>query len=203
MKHEDGTKTTPSEARRTAYVECPNCGGVLEEAHKAEMNAGGRYVAPGQTTIGNVTGAPRETSTISFWVSGLASPFVTFGQRAEDYLKAVRLVDPERIRTATNAGFGELYSWGGGEQPKWSEVAAHKTAYARGELPAGVHYLICSVDIQKNRIVYVIRGWGARAASWLIDYGSLHGETVEAEIWDDLADLITTPIGGKLIRLTR
>ena len=203
-KHADGSKTTPSEARRTAHVVCPNCGGVLEGQHKAAMNAGGRYVAPGQTVdaTGNVTGEPRETSTVSFWVSGLCSPFVSFGQRAEDYLKAARMMDPERIRTATNAGFGELYSWGAGEAPKWAEVAAHKGEYARGELPSGVIVLTATVDVQKNQIVYCIRGWGARATSWLIDWGTLHGETVETAVWEDLIDLIQTPIGGKHIRLT-
>jgi phage terminase large subunit GpA-like protein len=204
-KHEDGTKTTPSEARRSAYVQCPGCGGVLEEEHKAAMNAGGRYVAPGQTVdaTGNVIGEPRETSTISFWVSGLCSPFVSFGQRAEDFLKAVRLVDPERIRTATNAGFGELYSWGGGDAPKWAEVAAHKSEYARGELPSGVGFLTAAIDVQKNSLIYCVRGWGARATSWLIDWGVLHDETVdEGGVWDDLIDLLETPIGGKHIRLT-
>jgi phage terminase large subunit GpA-like protein len=199
----DGTKTSPSEARRTAFVECPNCGGVLEEHDKAEMNARGRYVAPGQSVDadGNVIGDPPETSTISFWVSGLASPFVTFGQRAEDYLNAVRLADPERIRTAINTGFGECFAGGGGEAPEWAEVAAHKSEYARGELPAGVVYLVLTVDVQTNRLVYVLRGWGARATSWLIDYGVLHGETVEAPVWDDLADLIQTPICGIPIKL--
>jgi phage terminase large subunit GpA-like protein len=200
----DGTKTTPSEARRSAFVECPSCGGVLEEQHKAAMNAGGRYVAPGQMVdaTGNVTGEPRETSTISFWVSGLCSPFVTFGQRAESYLSAVRLVDPERIRTAINAGFGELFNWGGGDSPEWAEVAAHKSEYACSELPAGVAFLVCTVDVQVNRLIYCIRGWGARATSWLVDYGTLHGETVESPVWDDLVDLISTPIGGKHVRLT-
>ncbi len=54
---------------------------------------------------------------------------------------------------------------------------------------------------RKNRIYYVIRGWGARATSWLIDYGCLFGETVEAPVWADLASLITTPIGGRPVRL--
>jgi phage terminase large subunit GpA-like protein len=200
----DGTKTTPSEARRTAHVECPNCGGVLEEQHKAAMNAGGRYIAPGQMidAAGDVIGEPRETSTISFWVSGLCSPFVSFGQRAEDYLKAVRLVDPERIRTAINAGFGELYAWGGGEAPEWAEVASHKSEYARGELPSGALFLVASIDVQVNRLIYCIRGWGVRAASWLVDWGTLYGETVEEPVWDDLVDLLSTPIAGKHIRLT-
>jgi phage terminase large subunit GpA-like protein len=194
---------TPSEARRGAYIECPNCGGIIEEQQKAEMNSRGRYVAPGQIvdTAGNVTGEPKETSTISFWVSGLASPFVTFGQRAEDFLKAVRLADFERIRTATNASFGELYNFGGGDAPAWAEVAAHKIAYARGEMPTGVGVLICSVDVQKNSLIYIVRGFGARATSWLIDYGVLHGETTSPPVWEDLIDLISTPIAGRHIRL--
>jgi phage terminase large subunit GpA-like protein len=203
-KHEDGSKVSPSEARRTAYVLCPHCGGIMEEQHKSEMNARGRFVAPGQVVdaAGNVIGEPRETSTISFWVSGLCSPFVSFGQRAEDYLKAVRLVDFERIRTSTNASFGELYAWGGGEQPKWAEVLEHKSEYALGEVPTGVGVLICTVDVQKNALIYVIRGFGARATSWLVDCGTLYGATVEEGVWNDLADLITAPIGGKHIRLT-
>jgi hypothetical protein len=48
----------------------------------------------------------------------------------------------------------------------------------------------------------VIRGWGARATSWLIDYGQLYGETTLEPVWDSLIDLMTTPIGGKHILLT-
>jgi phage terminase large subunit GpA-like protein len=199
----DNTKTTPSEARRTAFVECPSCGGVLEERHKAEMNRRGVYIAPGQMidADGTVTGDPVETSTISFWVSGLCSPFVSFGQRAEDFLKAVQLADPERVRTSLNASFGELFAGHGGEAPEWTAVAAHKGEYARGELPKGVIHLVLTADIQNRRIVYVIRGWGARATSWLVDWGTLHGETVEQHVWADLADLVATPICGLPIRL--
>jgi phage terminase large subunit GpA-like protein len=200
---EDGTKATPSEARHSAYVECPSCGGVLEEHHKSELNARGAYVAPGQMidADGNVTGDPRATSTISFWVSGLASPFVSFGERAESYLKAVELSDPERIRTAINTNFGELFAGHGGEAPEWSAVAEHKSEYGRGELPAGVIHIVLTADIQTNQIIYLIRGWGPRASSWLLDWGVLHGETVEQPVWDDLADVVTSPVCGLPIRL--
>ena len=90
---------TPAEARRAAFIECLNCGGVIEERHKTEMNRRGRYVAPGQTITadGAVSGDPVDVSTMSFWVSGLCSPFVTFGQRAEQHLTAVAMVDTDRI----------------------------------------------------------------------------------------------------------
>jgi hypothetical protein len=58
-----------------------------------------------------------------------------------------------------------------------------------------------TIDVQRNRIFYVIRAWGARATSWLIDYGMLWGETVEEHIWTDLAELIATPICGRPLQL--
>ena len=42
-------KATPLDAARETFLECPNCGGVIEDQHKIEMNARGRYAAPGQT----------------------------------------------------------------------------------------------------------------------------------------------------------
>jgi phage terminase large subunit GpA-like protein len=196
-------KTTPAEAKRTAFVECPRCGGVLTDDDKAELNAHGVFVAPGQsaTPDGEIVGNEPDSSTLSFWVSGLASPFVTFGQRAENYLAAVREGSQDKIQTAINAGFGELFSIGGGDAPQWAEVAQCRGEYAKGELPRGVRFLVMTVDIQKSRVFYVIRGWGARATSWLIDYGTLFGDTVEEGIWTDLADLIASPICGYPLRL--
>ena len=113
----------------------------------------------------------------------------------------MRLVDPDRIRTARNASFGELYAHGGGSVPLWAEVAEHKSEYSRGEVPPGVVVLVCTVDIQKNEIIWCVRGWGARASSWLVDFGTLHGPTTSTEVWDSLADVIQQPIGGKHIKL--
>lgn len=199
-------KATPAEARRSAHLICPakDCGGVIEDGHKAEMNRRGVYVAPGQTVDagGNVHGEIPENSTISFWASGLASPFVTFGQRAERFLKAVESGDQEKIQTAVNAGFGELFAQGGGEAPEWLEVARLKMPYLLGTVPAGVMLLTCGVDVQKNRLIFVIRGWGARATSWLIQHGDLWGNTAEPEVWAALDDLLEQRFAGLPIRLT-
>jgi phage terminase large subunit GpA-like protein len=196
-------KTTPAQARRSAYVQCPSCGGVLTDADKPELNAGGVFVAPGQSIAadGEIIGEPPDSSTLSFWVSGLASPFVSFGQRAETYLDAVREASVEKIQVAINAGFGELFSVGGGDAPSWNEVGECRSEYKLGEIPKGVRVLIGSCDIQKNRIYYTIRGWGERATSWLVDCGVLYGETIGEEIWTDLADLIQAPVCGMPLRL--
>ena len=197
-----GGAKTGAEALTRAYCKCPRCGGVIDEAQKTGLNARGVYVAPGQTVDrdGTVRGEPPHATTASFWVSGLCSPFVTFGERAAAFLEATATGDQEKIQSAINTGFGELWAPGGGDAPEWAEVARRRMPYQLGDLPAGVVFLTMAVDVQKNRLVYTIRAWGARATSWLVERGELHGETHEAEVWEDLADLLQTPIHGMMIR---
>jgi phage terminase large subunit GpA-like protein len=200
-----GAKPTPSQARKTAYVQCPRCGGIHDDDrdHKREMNRRGRYVAPGQTidADGVVTGEPPATSTASFWVSGLASPFVSWGARAEQHLQNVRLADIDRIRTSINASFGECHAPGVGEPVELGEILAHRADYKRGDLPDGVLALVMTVDVQRESLIVLIRGWGARATSWLIDWGELHGDTSSPQVWHDLIDLMSTPLHGLPLRL--
>jgi phage terminase large subunit GpA-like protein len=198
-------KATPMEAGREAFIECPACHGVVEERHKEAMNANGRFVAPGQSVDakGNLHGAPRESLTASYWVSGLASPFVTTRERISTLVEAQQSGDDAMVQQAFNAGFGELYSPGGGEVPEWAEIKEKSRAatYKRGEVPEDVLYLTLACDVQKHSIPWVIRGWGARASSWLINYGYLRGETAEEEIWEALGDLVSQPIDGMPIKL--
>jgi phage terminase large subunit GpA-like protein len=198
-------RTTPLEAARETFLECPNCNGVIDDGHKAEMNARGRYVAPGQSINkeGVVSGEPHDTKAISYWVSGLASPFVTFGERVAVLVEAQQSGDDAMVQQAINAGFGELYSPGGGEVPEWMEIKqkSQQATYKRGEVPHDALYLTMAVDVQRHSIPWVIRAWGPRATSWLIDYGYLRGSTAEEEIWLALGDLVTTPIGGMAVRL--
>lgn len=195
---------TPAIARREAYLECPSGNGcVILNDDKVQMNDIGDYITPGQTIDKNgiIHGDPPDTSTISFWVSGLASPFVTFGQRAEAYLRALASGENDKIQTAVNAGFGEVFTPGGGDVPEWQEVANLKAPYPPRSMPEKAIFLTAGVDVQKNRLVFVIRAWGARGTSWLIDSGELWGDTAQTEVWDDLADLLTQPIDGVMIRL--
>jgi phage terminase large subunit GpA-like protein len=198
-------KAQPLEASRETFLECPRCGGVIKDHHKADMNARGHYVAPGQTIDrhGVVHGAPAESKTISFWVSGLASPFVTFGERVAVLVEAQQSGDDAMVQQAINAGFGELYSPGGGEVPEWMEIKekSANATYKRGEVPEDVLYLTLACDVQRHSIPWAIRGWGPRATSWLINYGYLRGDTSEEDIWAALGDLVVQPIDGMVIRL--
>ena len=138
-----------------------------------------------------------ESSTLSMWTSGLCSPFVTWGQRAETYLTALQSGDHDRIQTAMNAGFGECYALtASGDVPEWQEIMERRLPYQPGHIPAQALRLVMGVDVQKFSLVYVIRAFGARGTSWLIDNGQLYGPTDDDDVWSALADLMLTPIAG-------
>lgn len=193
---------TPAEAKRTAHLECPRCGGVIEEHHKRDMNARGVYVAPGQTVApdGTVSGEPPESTTLSMWASGLCSPMVTFGERAASYVTAKNSGEQSKLQSVINTGFGECFAPGGGDVPEWEEVAKCRRPYKKGDVPDGVRIVTMTVDVQTKRLVYVIRGWGHAGTSWLLDLGELYGETTQEKVWNDLALLLKRPVGAFTIR---
>jgi phage terminase large subunit GpA-like protein len=189
---------------KNAAVICPKCGGTAStEKDKAEMNKRGVFIAPGQSVgpDGTVRGDVPESTTASFWVSGLCSPFRTFGERANEYQDAQNSGDMHSVQTVVNASFGELWAPTAADALPWEEVAKLRLAtYSMGAVPAGAVYLTCGVDTQGNRLVYVIRAWGARQESWLIEAGELWGETALDHVWTDLADLLAKRWGGLYIR---
>lgn len=194
---------TPAQGRREAFLRCPNNGCVIEDRHKTQMNARGVHVAPGQSIDidGNISGDPPDSSTLSFWISGLASPFVSFGQRVENYLTALRSNESAKIQTALNSQFGEVYVDGAGDVPAWEAIYENRLEYRADTVPDAARYLTFGCDVQKNRLIFVTRAWGYRATSWLIRHGELMGNTAEPDVWSDLAEMLRTPIDGATIKL--
>ena len=189
---------TPAEAAKSAQLQCPHCGGLHQDSDKQEMNARGLYVAPGQwIEEGEVRGEPPENAVISFWASGLASPFVTWGTRVERYVRALASGDPDQVQTALNAGFGECFTPAAGRDAlDWQEILQRRAPYRLKEEPDGVLRLGMGVDVQKLSLYYTIRGFGARGRSWLIDRGQLYGPTDDDDVWNALADMMLSPIAG-------
>jgi phage terminase large subunit GpA-like protein len=200
---------TPAIALRTAFIECPSCGCEIKDnddgATKRWMNDRGVYVAPGQAIVdGEVVGPEPENTIVSYWVSGLCSPFVTFGQRAEQYLRALGSGEADKIQTAINAGFGEVYSFGAGEAPAVNELQRLKSQdYGMGDVHPEVAFLTLGVDVHKTRINWVVRGWGTSQTSWLVDRGEIWGRTgvEDTEVWDKLDELLDRRYDGLPIKL--
>jgi len=192
---------TAGQAREQAVVVCPHCGGILTTADRHAMNAAGRYIPHVLNSAGEHIPVEEETpnSTASYWISGLSSPWQTFGQLAETFIKAYASREPERIQAVINTAFGELYRQSG-EAPAWEEVLALRSDYDQGDLPSGVQLITAGVDVQKNGLYYVVRGWGFNSESWMLDHGYLLGETEFDDVWLMLTRVLQQQFeGGRAI----
>lgn len=193
-------KATPAQARAEAFVVCPACGGECRDHHKPRMNAEGAYIAHQENEHGEeiALDEPAPNSTASFWVSGLASPWQTFGEIAEMLVAAYRSREPERIQGVINTYGGEVWRVRG-DAPEWETVLATRTHFGRGQIPPRVRLLTMGVDVQKEGLYWVIRGWGVNAESWLVDHGYLFGPTDYDNVWVSLSSMIQRPIGDKAL----
>ena len=64
---------------------------------------------------------------------------------------------------ALNTRLGEPYEVAG-EQPEWETLRTRCEPYRPLRPPPGVVFITFGIDVQENRIVIVIRGWGAGEA---------------------------------------
>ncbi len=197
-----------AQAAREAYLVCPTSGCIIEddrdkvshylESTPGKMNTGGFMIAPGQTIEDAKAGInPPDNSTYSQWSSGLWSPFVSWGMRAERLVKAEMSGEEDKLQTATNANFGEVYSPGlSGDLPDWKALLEHRTKFEPGVIHKGMLRIVMGVDVQKRGLYFTIRGYGARGTSWLIRNGYIIGLTAENDVWEQLANIMLSPIHG-------
>jgi phage terminase large subunit GpA-like protein len=104
------------------------------------------------------------------------------------------------VQAVKNTVFGELFLLQG-EAPAPTRLAELRGAYKLDDVPTGAHVLTCGVDVQKDRLVYALRGWGDGATSWLIRHAELFGDTDQQAVWLELAELLAREWGGKRVRL--
>lgn len=190
-------KATPAVARAEAFVACPQCGGECRDQHKPAMNAAGRYQAHIEDGDREVAVDIAPTNSVaSYWVSGLCSPWQTYGEIAEMLVAAYRSREPERIQGVINTYGGEVWRIKG-DAPEWGRVLDTRLHWHSGQVPVGVQMITCGVDVQADRLYYVIRGWGFNAESWLLENGQLFGRTDYDQVWVSLSTLITRTVGDR------
>lgn len=209
---------TPAEAARSARLTCPCCGTLIEDRWRPWMNQRGLPVAPGQTITpatrgtddngfetvvpGIVEGvADTDGSThYSYWVSGLCSFAAkkSYGFLARKLLSALKSGNSDTMLAVYNTGFGECYSETG-DVPSWEEIKGLRWQYGAGETVLEPLRIFCTVDVQKNRLVYVVRAWYAGLSSSLLEHGELWGPTDQDAVWESLEETIDTEYGPDMI----
>jgi phage terminase large subunit GpA-like protein len=199
-------KDAPAAAlAESARVACPHCGGAHEDADKPALNAGGRFVAhrlvPGQDGVYEPVPQLERGEIRSFWVSGLCSPWQSFGRLAQKLAAAYASKDPEKLQAVLNTAFGETYR-AAGDAPKTEDVRRTVARVPRRQVPSWAALLTMGVDVQKSGLWYAVRAFGFDQAaqamrSHAIDHGFIFGDPEYDDVWLALsrvrdADYLTT-----------
>ena len=187
---------------KSAYIACPNNGCVIEDRERAGMNARGVAVSPGQkiNRKGKVTGKGVASTDYTLWASGLCNPFKSIGLLASKWLRATHSLDSDAIAAVLNTDFAELYSTGG-EAPTENAVKLCCINYQKGEVNEKIRVITVGVDVQGNRLEYVVRGWAYQWESYLIDEGVIWGDTDQDEVWTALEHFLNTDFEDRPINL--
>lgn len=173
------------EAAEQAVMICPHCGGWIPHKNdsdhglpgKHEMNLNrGKWIKDGMIWMpdGTVSGRPFRTTTASFWLKGPAAWAVDWESLVYDYLNAQdvyeRTGDEGPLRVTINTGQGLPYTpkaFQAGRLPE--DIKALAKDIGKRQVPAGVRFLVATVDVQKNRFEVQVLGFGKNNAMTIID----------------------------------
>lgn len=183
-----------------AHFICIANGCVIEERSKRAMLEAGEWRAEAPE---HFTEYQRHAS-FHIWAAYSYSPNATWGQLAAEFLKADR-AGTLTLRTFVNTVLGETFQ-DRGEAPDWEPLMRRREPYRIGTVPRGALLLTAGVDVQKDRLIYEVVGWGRGKTSWSIDYAVLPGDTADLikGPWRDLDALLARSFpheGGALLSI--
>jgi terminase, large subunit len=158
-----------------AYLVCETNGCVIEHKSKRDMIEGGEWRAEHPENFHEY----HRHASFHIWAGYSYSPNATWGQLAAEFVKANK-GGAVTLKTFVNTVLGETWQ-DRGEAPDWERLFRRRDAYAAGTVPHGALFLTCGVDVQKDRVVYEIVGWGRGKCSWSVDYGILPGDTADLD----------------------
>lgn len=167
-----------------AWYVCRDCGVCIDEHHKTDMIARGRWVAenPGSAIRGY-------TLNCLYYALGLGPRWLTLVQMwraAQD--------DPARLKTFINDRLAESYEDPAMRAVKHNVIRDRAEPYPLRWAPRGVLAVTAGVDTQDNRLAVQLTGWGRGMAMWVLDYLELLGDPADDDVWVALTDLLNRPI---------
>lgn len=164
------------DTENTTYYECEECEGKILDKHKRNMLNTGHWKAH----------APFN-GIASFHIWEAYSPWVKFHEVVDSYLKAKD--NPEQLKVWINTSLGETYAERG-DAPEWKRLYERREAWDRNIVPKQALRIICSVDVQGNRLEAEVKGFGRNGESWCVDYFVFEGDTSDITTakspWRDL-----------------
>lgn len=160
---------------KQAHYRCVSCDVLIPHWRKSKMVEKGKWVA-----------ANPNSPVPGFQLSRLYAPERTWGDLALDYVGHEN--NPEKMRVFYNTILGE--PWDDGDAtPDFELLYLRQIRDVNWveRLPRGVMFLTGAIDVQANRLEWLVRGWDRRLRSWAIEHVIVPGDTKEPKVWEDLS----------------
>ncbi len=150
-----------TDAINLAYYECEKCKGKINDGHKMNMLRNGKWKAENKSS---------NRKKLAFHLNTIYSPWVRFGDVAYEFLKSKDY--PDMLQNFVNSWLAE--PWEETQLKLNSEVVKERESdYEEFIVPNEAQILTGGVDVQKTKLYYTIRAWGANYTSWNITHGSV------------------------------
>lgn len=174
-----------------AHFVCSKNGCVIEHNDKRKMVEAGEWRAAKPF---------KGHASFHIWEAYSYSPDAEWKLIAADWISSNR-EGRDKLKTFINTRLGQTWRESG-EAPEWERLFARREPYVIGSVPPGVVFLTAGVDVQKDRFVYEVVGWGAGKESWSIDAGVIPvNSTADEECWLKLDELLERKFDGRQIEI--
>lgn len=174
---------TNEESAKTAMYACPHCGCLWNDVERWHAISQGEWRA---------TKSFHGHAGFALWEG--YSPWVKLEEIVHNFLDAKE--DPEALKTFINTSLGEVWE-DKGERVEEDKLVARRETYTKA--PPEVVVITAGVDVQDNRIEVERIGWTSNNQSYGLGKKVLLGDPGADRIWEELDELLLTPIEHDLV----
>lgn len=163
---------------------CESCGVLIEERFKPAMLAAGEWRATNP-----------DGKYPSFHLNALYSPFAKSGWAAMAAAWKRAQGKPADLQVFVNTWLAELWQESGEQLTSTALQNRLEGGFTEGVVPEGVGVLTLGVDVQGDRLVWWVWGWGAGLESWPIATGVIMGDPDKGPVdplspWKELEETV-------------
>lgn len=161
-----------------AWYVCRSCGAEIEEKHKPDMLAQGRWIAQ----------RPQIRHHRGYHLNALYAPTglgLNWHKIAQKWLDSQG--DTAELKSFVNTYLGEVWAEEG-DSIEGLPLINRLEAYERETLPLEV--VTAWADVQKDRLELTIVGWGAGEEAWPLDHIIIPGDTTQPHVWEELDEVL-------------